>query len=191
MMDEDLVFLLKSKKTIFTIHDLALIWNMNKPEYIKKKIYRYIKSGKIHSVRKGIYSKDEKYDKLELAGRIFTPSYISFETVLAKEGIIFQYYSQVFIASYLSRELIIDLQSYVFRKMKNPILNNTLGIEYRNDYYIASPERAFLDTIYLNKEYYFDNPNNLNWTRVEEILPIFGGNKRMEGIVQKLKNVQS
>ena len=35
------------------------------------------------------------YNRLELATRIFTPAYVSFETVLAKEGLIFQYYNKI------------------------------------------------------------------------------------------------
>jgi hypothetical protein len=38
---------------------------------------------------RGIYAKDKDYDKVELAGRIFTPGYVSFETVLVRSGINF------------------------------------------------------------------------------------------------------
>jgi predicted transcriptional regulator of viral defense system len=187
MKNNNLLELMRSKKTIFTINDLALIWNITNVDFIRKKIYRYIKTGKMYSIRRGIYSKEKNYDKFELANRIYTPSYISFETVLAKAGIIFQYYSQIFIASYLSRELTIDVQIYEFRKLKNSILTNSIGIEVKDNYYIASPERAFLDVIYLNKEYYFDNLVNINWDKVLEILPIYDGNKRMESKVKKYK----
>jgi len=39
----------------------------------------------------------------ELAVKINTPSYISFETVLAQAGVIFQFYESVFVASHLSK----------------------------------------------------------------------------------------
>ena len=188
MKNNNLLELMKSKKTVFTINDVALLWNTTNIDLIRKKIYRYFKSGKIYSIRRGIYAKDKNYDKFELAGRIYTPAYISFETVLAQAGIIFQYYGQIFIASYLSRELTIDEQRYEFRKLKNSILTNLMGIEVKDNYYIASPERALLDVIYLNKEYYFDNLTNINWDKVVEILPVYGGNKRMESKVKKLKN---
>jgi predicted transcriptional regulator of viral defense system len=187
MKNNNLLELMRSEKTIFTINDVALIWNITNVDFIRKKIYRYLKSGKIYSLRRGIYAKYKNYDKFELANRIYTPSYISFETVLAQAGIIFQYYSQIFIASYLSRELTIDNQRYEFRKLKNSILTNSSGIEVKDNYYIASPERAFLDVVYLNKEYYFDNLSNINWDKVVEILPIYGSNKRMESKVKKYK----
>ena len=52
----------------------------------------------------------------------------------------------------------------------------------REHYWIASPERAYLDMLYLHKDYYFDNLRPLDWNKVAEILPIYQ-NKRMERVV--------
>ena len=52
------------------------------------------------------------------------------------------------------------------------------------EYAIATKERAYLDTIYRSKKYYFDNPAPLNWDKVFEILPIYN-NKKMAKTVQK------
>jgi len=41
-------------------------------------------------LRRGLYAKDNSYDKNELATKIYIPSYISFETVLRNAGAIFQ-----------------------------------------------------------------------------------------------------
>lgn len=188
MKKDYLLDLMRSKNTIFTTKDVSLLWEEPDVDFVRKKLYRYIKAGKLYPVRKGIYAKEESYEKLELATKIFTPSYISFETVLAKAGIVFQFYSQIFIASYLTRELTIGDQSYVFKKIKYPILTNQTGIEVRENYFIASPERAFLDVVYLNKEYYFDNLSSISWDKVAEILPIYGGNKRMAAKVKKYQD---
>lgn len=185
-MEKDyLLDLMRLKNTIFTIKDVALLWGESDVNFVRKKLYRYVKAGKLYSVRRGIYAKDKNFEKYELANKIFTPSYISFETVLAKAGVIFQLYSQIFVASYLTREILIDGQAYNFKKIKNLMLTNRAGIEAKENYFIASPERAFLDIIYLNKEYYFDNLSDINWDKVAEILPIYGGNKRMEAKVKK------
>ena len=141
----------------------------------------------MYSVRRGIYAKDQNYNKYELATKIYTPSYISFETVLAKAGIIFQLYGQIFIASYLTREIIIDGQTYSFRKIKSSILLNPAGVEVKDTYFTASPERAFLDVVYLNKEYHFDNLVNIDWDKVNKILPIYN-NRRMEKKVKEYQN---
>lgn len=187
-MEKDyLLDLIRSKNTIFTSKDVFLLWEETDVNFVRKKLYRYVKTGKLYSVRKGVYAKDKNYEKNELATKIFTPSYVSFETVLTKAGIVFQFYGQIFVASYLTRELIIDNQTYVFKKIKDTILTNQTGIEIRENYFIASPERAFLDVVYLNKEYHFDNLAGINWDKVDEILPIYGGNKRMEAKVKKYR----
>ena len=54
-------------------------------------------------------------------------------------------------------------------------------------YVIASKERAFLDMLYLYKEYHFDNLESINWEKVAEILPIYGGNKRMAAKLKKYR----
>ncbi|MFA6917796.1 MAG: hypothetical protein WC285_03095 [Candidatus Gracilibacteria bacterium] len=184
MRKDNLLDLMRSKNTIFTTKDVSLFWNETDGDFVRKKIFRYLKSGKMYSIRKGIYAKDKNYEKCELANKIFTPSYISFETVLAKAGIVFQFYSQIFVATYLTRELTIDNQTYSFKKIKDSVLTNRSGIEVKSNYFIASPERAFLDVVYLNKEYHFDNLSSLDWNKVMDILPIYG-NKRMEIKIKK------
>ncbi len=149
------------------------------PTLLKRRLNYYIKEGELYPIRKGLYAKNKDYNRYELATKIYTPSYISFETVLAEAGVIFQYYERIFIASYLTREIAVDKQKYSYRKIKDSILTDNIGIEHKNNYAIATPERAFLDIVYLNKDYYFDNFSVLNWDKVFEILPIYS-NKRME-----------
>ena len=175
---------LRSPKTVFTFKDISLIWDDNDKKAVIAGVNYYVKTGELYRIRRGIYAKDKNYDKLELATRILVPSYVSFETVLASAGVVFQFYSQVFVASYQTREIVIDSQRYVYKKIKNLILTNPSGVLHENETSIASPERAFLDTIYINKEYYFDNLSSLNWDKVFEILPIYK-NKRMIKRVNK------
>lgn len=187
-MEKDYILdLMRSKKTVFTFKDLILLWGESDINFVKKKIHRYVKAGKMNSVRKGIYSKDKNYDKYELATKIYTPSYVSMETVLGSAGVTFQLYGQIFVVSYTTKEIECDGQKYSYNKIKDTILTNQVGIESRENYNIASPERAFLDVIYLHKDYHFDNLSILNWEKVEEILPIFGGNKRMAKLVKSYR----
>lgn len=170
--------ILRSNKTVFTFKDISLIWSdTNKKTRIAGVNY-YIKTGQLYGIRRGIYSKNKNYNRLELATRILTPSYVSFETVLTQTGINFQFYEKITIASYQTREIIIDNQTYSFKKIKDLVLTNPLGVEHKNESSIASPERAFLDTIYIHKDYHFDNLASLNWDKVWKILPIYK-NKRM------------
>jgi hypothetical protein len=162
-----------SKNSVFSVKNIALLWEESDTELVKMRIYRYIKANKLYSIRKGLYAKDKNYNKNELATKVYTPSYISFETVLGKAGVTFQHYGQVFVASYLTREINADEQTYSYRKIKDSILTNNAGIEHKDNYSIATPERAFLDVIYLNKDYHFDNLSVLDWKKVLKILPIY------------------
>ena len=96
----------------------------------------------------------------ELASMIYSPSYISFETALYHHGIIFQVSpSQVDIVyKKTDTKYLESLELYIKKRaLKQDILLNTNGIIHENNYSIASAERAFLDMIYISKNYYFDN----------------------------------
>jgi hypothetical protein len=184
---EFLDILLRSEKTVFSAKDIALLWGKKSESAARVRLSYYVKNKNLLRIRKGLYSKDNKYNKNELATKIFTPSYISFETVLAKSGVNFQFYSQIFIASYITRELVIDGQVYSYKRVREPVLSDHTGIEAKDGYHIASPERAFLDIVYLNKNYHFDNLATLNWEKINDILPIYN-NKSMEKRVKKYRD---
>ncbi len=176
--------ILRSKKTVFSFKDIVMLWR-DSSNAVRVRINYYIKDNSLYHIRRGLYAKDKNYDRFELATRIFTPAYVSFETVLGQEGITFQYYGQIFVASYLSREIKCDGQTYSFRKIKDKILINKIGLKNKGEYLTASKERAFLDVMYINKDYYFDNLSPLDWDKVFEILPIYD-NKRMTKKVKEI-----
>lgn len=170
--------ILRSTKTVFTFKDISLIWGNSDKKALIDGINYYVKTGELYRIRRGIYAKGKDYDKLELATRIFTPSYVSFETVLTQTGINFQFYHKITIASYQTREITVDGQVYSYKKIKGFALTNPAGVDHKGETSVAGPERAFLDTIYIHKDYHFDNLSSLNWDKVFEILPIYQ-NKRM------------
>jgi len=153
MEKASILSILREGNTVFTFKDILLSSRETNTSLLKRRINYYVKNKELYPIRKGIYAKDKNYDRLELANRIYTPSYISLETVLSREGIVFQHYEQIFLVSYLT--------------------------EKKDNYFIASRERAFLDTVYLNKNYYFDNLSSIDWDRCFEILYIYE-NKAME-----------
>jgi hypothetical protein len=182
--------ILISTKSVFTLKDIAILWHESNYDIIKNRINYYVSSGDLYKIRRGYYAKTKAYRKLELAGRIFTPSYISFETILAREGLIFQYQSAITAAAYLTRSLNIEHQSYVYKKIKNPVLIDPAGMRYEDETALAGKERAFLDTLYLNAEYHFDNLRSIDWDRVFEILPVYQNmrlSKTVEAIFRQFK----
>ncbi len=170
--------LLRSNKTVFSSKDIALLWHELSTTATRVRLHYYIKRGDLYRIRNGLYAKSPNYNKFELATRILTPAYVSFETVLVKEGLIFQYYDPIFVASYATREVAIDRQVYSFRKIKDSVLTDSTGIEHSNETSIATKERAFLDMLYVKANYHFDNLQSLDWDKVFQILPIYH-NQRM------------
>ena len=181
--------LLRSPRTVFSTKDVALLWGEERRQTVSGRLNKYVKAGKFVRVHRGIYAKDNNYNSFELANRIYTPSYISFETVLTRAGINFQYYGNIFVATYVTRDIEVDGQKITFIRLNNDVLCNTTGIEHTDGIAMATKERAFLDRISVSKEYHFDNVHVLDWNKVFEILPIYHS-KRMEKRVRAYtKNV--
>ncbi len=175
-----------SPKTVLTIKDIALIWEETNAANLLAKIKYYAKQGSLIRISRGIFAKNKEYDLKELAGSIYSPSYISFETVLREAGIIFQHQEAVFVAGPYPMSKKIDGHTIIFRKLKDSILYSGIGIKKENGYSIATPERAFLDTIYLSPKFYFDNLRSINWELCFELVKIYE-NKQL---VKRLKNYQ-
>ncbi len=157
--------LYQTPKTVLTNKDLALIWGETSPDNLKAKIAYYVKQGALTRLTRSVFAKDKNYNPKELATSIYSPSYISFETVLREAGVIFQHYDTIFVAGPWPKTITIDNTTVTFRKLKDSVLYSAVGVDNKGNYSIASLERAFLDTIYLFPEYYFDNLRPINWEK--------------------------
>ena len=182
-MKNILVEIYKSPLTVFTLHDIALLTGDGNANTLKSRVHYYVTGGKLLAPRKGIYAK-EHYNRVELANRIYTPSYISLETVLQRENIIFQHYEVVFAVSYLSREL--ESLKIRYRKIQDRILYHPMGLIKEDGYTIAGRERAFLDALYIYGSYFFDNLSPLDragvFTLIEEVYKVKKIEKQAKGI---------
>lgn len=177
----------KEVRTVFRLRDIALILGERDFESLNKKLNYYVRTGKLLNPRKGIYAKPD-YSSEEFACILYTPSYISLEYVLQKAGVLFQFDSRITTISYLSRSIEVEDKTFLYRKIKGEIMANTKGIDRQIDQVnIASGERAFLDLLYLNKTYYFDNLNPLNKAKVYELLPIY----MSKALTERVKNIFS
>lgn len=163
----------QDNRTIFRLNDIAMLTGETNFQLLSQKLNYYVRKGKLQNPRRGIYAKPA-YNVEELACTIYTPSYISLEYVLQKNGIVFQFDSRISVVSYLSRTIEVENKTYLYRKIKGKILVNTAGIiRQNNQVNIAIAERAFLDLLYLNADFYFDNLNPLNKDLVYKLLPIY------------------
>ena len=180
--------LYESPKTILTIKDIALIWEETNTVNLLSKIKYYAKQGSLIRLTRGVFAKSKEYDVKELATSIYTPSYISFETVLREAGIIFQHLDSIFVAGPYPTTKKIGDKTIIFRKLKDSVLYSAVGIKNEKNYSIATPERAFLDTIYLSPKFYFDNLRSINWETCFELAKIYDNKQLIKRITQYQKN---
>ena len=154
------------------------------------KIKYYAKQRSLIRLTRGIFAKNNEFEVKELATSIYTPSYVSFETVLRESGIIFQHHDAVFVAGPYPTTKKIGGYTITFRKLKNSILYNGLGVKQEKNYSIATPERAFLDTIYLSPKFYFDNLHSLNWELCAELVKIYDNKQLIKRLTDYQKHAQ-
>ncbi|KUK83750.1 MAG: hypothetical protein XD98_0257 [Microgenomates bacterium 39_6] len=190
-MKKDIILnIYKSDQTVFTVKELSLMYPDIPQKDLLRRLSYYVKKDKITRPRKGIYAKSD-FNSLELANKIYTPSYISLETVLRNEGLIFQESSLITAVSYLTRKVACGQINISYRKIKDEILTDKTGVNKKDNYFIASKERAFLDAVFVYKDYHFDNLSVLDWKEIRKIKKIYHTKvleKRVKDYYQKHKN---
>lgn len=178
--------ILNSPRTVFNVQTLRMLTACDNSQKLTKSLNYYVKEGKIRNPRRGIYTK-ATYDERELACSLFRPAYISLEYVLQRAGVVFQYDDTVTCVSYLNRMVEIDDRAYQFRIVKPELWIGLDGIERHDNILVATPERAFLDMVYLSAgNCYFDNPHLLNKNIIKQLLPLFQSKVLTERVTELL-----
>jgi len=171
--------LLKHPQNLFHTKDLALIWSIRNTNTLYTTIQRYMKKGVLIKIQKGFYSKVplEQLDPIRL-GMAFLHSfcYLSTESVLLKEGVMFQSMPYITLISNQSKKFKIGDCLYVSRQMQDKFLFNNAGIIEKNDIKQAGLERAVADIIYYNPNYHFDASDLIDWKKVKKIQKEVGFN---------------
>ena len=187
MKNQLLIKLYKQPQTVFSIKEISLL--MPELEYtnLRNQLVYLAKKKAIKRLARGIYAKDE-YNPLELANKMYVPSYISLETVLLSAGITFQHYERIFSVSYLTRTVKVDDHTFQYHQLSKKVLFNKRGLIERDSLTIASAERAFLDALYLYKDYHFDNLDALDWDKVFELANLYE-NKALYKRVREYQNI--
>lgn len=176
--------IIDSWKTVFTYEDLKIILWIENKESIKSLLARLKKNNILKNIYKWIYVLNN-YSELELASKLKKNSYISLETVLQKNWIVFQDYSGlIFSVNDDTIEKKLWDFTYKYNKIKDSILHNPTWIINKKNYQIASSERAICDRIYLSKNYFFDDLESIDKEKLLEISQIY--NKRVILEVKKL-----
>ena len=178
--------ILSSPRTVFNVQSLRMLTECEDSQKLTKSLHYYVKGGNIRNPRRGIYTK-ATYDEKEMACSLFRPAYVSLEYVLQRSGIVFQYDDAVTCVSYLNRIVEIDDKVYQFRIINPELWIGMDGIVQQDNILIATPERAFLDMVYLSAgNCYFDNLHPLNKIKVKQLLPLYQSKVLTERVTELL-----
>jgi len=144
----------KINKLYFAYQDVAKILSISE-DSSRVLCSRYVKQKYFIRLKRNFYILKERWDnitlsqRLELANILQVPSYISLMTALS----FYEYTTQVqqkFVESIsLYRTFTKNIEGIVFNysKIKN---NFYFGFTKKDNIFIASPEKAFIDSLYLN-----------------------------------------
>jgi predicted transcriptional regulator of viral defense system len=189
----------KIKKYYFGYFEISRVLNI-KPSSARVYANRYVKNGLLIRVKRDLYVLKERWkyftreQKLEIANLLQVPSYISLVSAL-------DYYE---ITTQMQRDFI---ESVVLKRTKEVSIADTFfnytklsknlyfGFEKVDNFFMATPEKAFLDAFYLMSlgRYQFDltalDIDKLNkklLTRILKKFPVFTQNMMEKyGLIQK------
>jgi predicted transcriptional regulator of viral defense system len=179
----------KIKKDYFTFADLRKISDLDDAS-LRVAASRMLKSGEIKSLAKGLYCRpDAILDLPKIAVEIYGPSYLSFEWVLSRAGILSQQaYGITLATAKRARQISLGEAVIVYRHIRSDLF---FGYRLEDGYLIAEPEKAFLDLAYLSLNGYakFDPEEmslaGLDKARIKKYLKKFKS-KRLEKLVGKV-----
>jgi predicted transcriptional regulator of viral defense system len=139
--------LLALDKRYLSGREVARILNIN-PKNRKVALSRLTKRKILRRLRRNLYEVSLKpSDILEAANSIYQPSYLSFTYCLGKLGILNQIaYEIEFATPRKTKRMEIRNRSVIFRKLKKELF---FGYTLKDNIFIADPEKALLDTLYL------------------------------------------
>ncbi|MBN2455252.1 MAG: hypothetical protein JXB29_01740 [Sedimentisphaerales bacterium] len=124
---------------------------------LRRQLSRWIKSGRLIQLKKGLYTLATPYRKVTahpfvLANAMKKASYVSTQSTLAYYGMIPEYVPAVTsVTTQRPEQVETPLGRFVFRHIKNDWFHSYKQIELGSDQkaFVATPEKALLDLVYL------------------------------------------
>jgi predicted transcriptional regulator of viral defense system len=152
----------KIKKLYFGYEEISRTLGIT-PQSARVSATRYVDQGVLVKIKRNIYIRKEKWKVLEreekfiLANLGQVPSYISFMTALDYYEITTQIQRNFIESAAVKRTKETEVENTIFTYSKIKT-NLYFGFKKEKDFFIATPEKAFLDAFYLKSlgRYNFD-----------------------------------
>lgn len=134
-------------KGYFTTADLEKITGLAKSS-LKVSIYRLVKKGILIKIKRGVFQLAfSEVNVKKIANQLYYPSYLSFESALSQYGILSQVpYAQTFATIKRSKKITLWETNVEYRQLQKELF---FGYVLAGGIYIAEPEKALLDQLYL------------------------------------------
>lgn len=131
----------------FTVADMGKIVGLSK-DSLKVALNRLTTKKVLTRVKRGVYQLSlSQIDVKKIANQLYYPSYLSFESALSIYGILSQIpFTQTFATVKKSKKMNLGNTEVEFTQVKKDLF---FGYTLENGIYIAEPEKALLDTLYL------------------------------------------
>ena len=142
--------LLSTDSPFFTLSSLQAIFNITR-ESARTTASRLVDSGILIRLRRDLYALvNREYSLFSLANALCQPSVISLETALNYWGLIVQVPQTIFCVGLGSYQYKVDNTEFVYRRMNASLFR--FGHVKVEDFYIVEPEKAFLDSLYMERK---------------------------------------
>ncbi len=165
---ERLKILVESGRTVFTPLDLRLLWKSSSLNS-KMSAVRMVERKLIARLATGFYVLNDRYNRYELANRMLTPSYVSFQSALFYAKINFQAREEIGSVALRDHQKKVGGTLYTYKSMKKTLFFNFEGVTQREGVWLALPERAILDSFYFGYLPDIDDPSKLNKTFLKKL----------------------
>jgi predicted transcriptional regulator of viral defense system len=182
--------LITSGKKVFTTDDLAVIWEISNRQKLLGRVKYYLRKKRLTHIHKGVYAYGE-YTPLEAAQKIVPLSYVSLYTASQMHGLTFQYYSTIFCMSLKSKKYDIGGQKYEYRKIKEAVFYDSLGLTNKTGYTLAGKERTICDLLYVFPGFAFDNLKGVDTVLLRKISRIYGNKRLRREVAELVKYIES
>lgn len=181
----------------FTLEELRNYFNQ-KPASMKVQLFRLCKNKKLIRLKQNLYTFPDFHPNVFIIGQqMVFPSYYSLESVLSWNGIIPEgSAAYTLITSKKTQQYGNEFGTFSYRHLQPEFF---FGVEQRKDgAWVATPEKALLDYLYLNSKKFkadfncwqaerFDGLSGLNWKQMKQWTSKYGM-KKLKILVDNLKS---
>ena len=143
------------------------------PSDLGRQLSRWVKSGNLVQLRRGLYALSERHQKTRphpflVANRLKRASYVSLQSALEFHGLIPEYVPSVIsVTTGRPEELLTAYGTFIYKHIKTAIFSGyeNADVGEGQSAFIATPEKALLDLLYLTPG--SDNPDYLRELRLQ------------------------